>query len=72
MKTTTYKVADLDKRICDCEPDMTNPQTYRQWIQEAYETIYGVVYSDQYLNSLTDEQITGLMNNEELEWLLLK
>lgn len=72
METPTYKVADLDKRICDCEPGVTNKQTYRQLIKEAYEIVYGIVYSDQTLDTLTDEQMTTLMNDEELTWFLLK
>ena len=63
-----YKVSDLDKRICDVEPEAKNIQTYREWIHDISEYIYGDDYtSDEKLNNMTDEELTYLI--EELDWL---
>ena len=32
-----YNVANLDRRICDCEPGAVNTQTYREWIKDTFK-----------------------------------
>ena len=65
-----YNVANLDRRICDCEPGAVNTQTYREWIKDTFKDIYGADITDRELNSMTDEAFTDLI--DELEWLFWK
>lgn len=65
-----YRVANLDRRICDCEPGAENTQTYREWIKLVYKDLYGLDFTDDGLNSMTDIELTSLIN--ELEWLFWK
>lgn len=65
-----FRVANLDKRICDCELGATNTQTYREWIKLTYEDIFGGHVSDDILNKMTDEELTEFI--DELEWLFWK
>ena len=63
-----YKILYLDKRICDVEPEAKNTQTYREWIHDISEYIYGDDYtSDEDLNKMTDKELTYLI--DELDWL---
>lgn len=63
-----YKVANLDKRICDVEPGTVNTQTYREWIHDISMYLYDFdPVSDEELNNMTDEELTFLI--EELDWL---
>ena len=70
MNNTTplYKIADLDKRICDVEQNAENTQTYREWIHDISMYIFGEdVYQDEQLNSLSDQELTDII--DELDWL---
>ena len=73
------KREDLDKRICDVEPNATNTQTYREYIDWGYrfleigdfvnelneKTLYERTVD---LDTKTDEDLTAII--EELDWLL--
>ena len=75
------KREDLDKRICDVEPNSTNTQTYREYIDWGYRfleigdlvdkpnerTLYERTAD---LDRMTDEELTDVI--EELDWLLEK
>lgn len=71
---------DLDKRICDIEPNAVNTQTYREYIDWGYrflETGKTDKASEKDLrertadlNRMTDEELTNIL--EELNWLLEK
>jgi hypothetical protein len=63
-----YKVSDLDRRICDVEPEAVNEQTYREWIHDISVYIYDCdCVTDEELNNMTDEELTDLI--DELDWL---
>lgn len=62
------KLNELDKRICDCEPDATNTQTYREFITNGYMEIFGV--KDLCLDCCNEEQLNNMV--EELDYLLEK
>lgn len=71
----------LDKRICDVEPNSTNTQTYREYIDWGYrfleigdfvnelneKTLYERTAD---LDTKTDRELTDII--EELDWLLEK
>ncbi len=75
------KKEDLDKRICDVEPNSTNTQTYREYIDWGYrfleigdfvnesneKTLYERTAD---LDVKTDKDLTDII--EELDWLLEK
>lgn len=75
------KREDLDKRICDVEPNSTNTQTYREYIDWGYrfleigdfvnelnkKTLYERTAD---LDTKTDRELTDII--EELDWLLEK
>lgn len=75
------KREDLDKRICDVEPNATNTQTYREFIDWGYrfleigdfvneldeKTLYERTAD---LDTKTDKDLTDII--EELDWLLEK
>lgn len=75
------KREDLDKRICDVEPNSTNTQTYREYIDWGYrfleigdfvnepngKTLYERTAD---LDVKTDRELTDII--EELDWLLEK
>lgn len=75
------KREDLDKRICDVEPNATNTQTYREYIDWGYrfleigdfvneldeKTLYERTAD---LDTKTDKDLTDII--EELDWLLEK
>ena len=70
------KRKDLDKRICDVEPNSTNTDTYREYIDWGYryigcnltgESLYERTAD---LDRMTDEELTDII--EELDWLLEK
>jgi len=75
------KREDLDKRICDVEPNSTNTQTYREYIDWGYrfleigdfvnelneKTLYERTAD---LDVKTDKDLTDII--EELDWLLEK
>lgn len=75
------KKEDLDKRICDVEPNSTNTQTYREYIDWGYrfleigdfvnesneKTLYERTAD---LDTKTDRDLTDII--EELDWLLEK
>lgn len=75
------KREDLDKRICDVEPNSTNTQTYREYIDWGYrfleigdfvnelneKTLYERTAD---LDIKTDRELTDII--EELDWLLEK
>lgn len=75
------KREDLDKRICDVEPNATNTQTYREFIDWSYrfleigdfvnETDKKTLYERTAdLDTKTDKDLTDII--EELDWLLEK
>ena len=77
------KRENLDKRICDIEPNATNSQTYREYIDWGYRFLKTgetdkadkADEKDLYkrtsdLDTMTDEELTDVL--EELDWLLEK
>lgn len=64
------KKADLDKRICDVEPNATNDETYREFIINAMRELYGddVRISD--IDSKTEEELNDWI--DDLDYLLGK
>lgn len=70
------KREDLDKRICDVDPNSTNTDTYREYIDWGYRYIgWRPIGKDLYertadLDKMTDEELTDVL--EELDWLLEK
>ena len=76
------KREDLDRRICDVEPNSTNTQTYREYIDWGYrfleigdfvnELINGKTLYERTadLDVKTDKDLTDII--EELDWLLEK
>lgn len=75
------KREDLDKRICDVEPNATNTQTYREFIDWGYRFLKIGDFADVLnektlyertadLDIKTDEELTDIL--EELDWLLEK
>lgn len=75
------KREDLDKRICDVEPNATNTQTYREFIDWGYRFLKIRDFADESnektlyertadLDTKTDKDLTDII--EELDWLLEK
>ena len=64
------KKTDLDKRICDVEPNATNDETYREFIINAMRELYGddVRISD--IDSKTEEELNDWI--DDLDYLLGK
>ena len=50
-----YKIINLDKRICDIEDNADNPETYREFIEDAEKYLHVEKRS---LNKITDAQLT--------------
>ena len=75
------KREDLDKRICDVEPNSTNTQTYREYIDWGYRFLEigdfvnepnerALYERTADLDTKTDRELTDII--EELDWLLEK
>lgn len=67
---------DLDKRMCDVDPNRRNTLTYREYIDSGYSYI-GIDFEGNTLHertadldTKTDKDLTAII--EELDWLLEK
>lgn len=59
--------SQLDQRICDCEEDATNTQTFREFIVLAESDIYGI-HSD--LDAMSDDELNEYL--DDLDYLMEK
>ncbi len=64
------KKADLDKRICDVEPNATNTETYREFIVNAMHALYGDDTHISDIDSKTEEELNNWI--DDLDYLLSK
>lgn len=68
------KREDLDKRMCDVDPNRRSTLTYREYIDSGYSYIGAHFEGDTLhertadLDTKTDEDLTAII--EELDWLL--
>lgn len=63
---------NLDKRICDCQDNATNIQTYREFIINGWEEL-NMPLDDkeiQSLDTISNEYLNNMV--DELNWLLSK
>lgn len=58
---------NLRKRICDCEPNATNTQTYLEYIIESCELLFSDKLSEEDIKNI--ERKTNEELNELLDWL---
>lgn len=64
---------NLNKRICDCEKDATNEQTYFEYIIDCTECIWNIKLSDkdkEDIRNKTNEELNDIL--EEIDWLIVK
>ena len=62
-----YKITDLDKRCCDIEPEATNTQTLREFINESEKHLNLGISTDKDFNTMTSEELIDMV--EELDYL---
>lgn len=53
---------NLRKRICDCEKDAKNTDTYLEWIQYAYKDIFEKDIAEWQLDGKTNEELNELLD----------
>ncbi len=58
--------ASLDKRICDCEEEATNTQTYREFIRQS-EDWFGIDAAN--LDAMCDDKLKHYINFLDYLWL---
>lgn len=61
---------DLDTRICDfySNEDVTNDQTFREFIKESYLEFYEEELTDQTLDSASDMELNDLLEHLDYLW----
>ena len=55
----------LDKRICDCEPNSNNTETYREFIQES-EKEFELAPAN--LDEFSDQKLTNYLEFMDYLW----
>lgn len=58
-------IANLDKRICDCEPKADNTQTYREFIRES-EDMFGMCHEP--IDMYSDDELVDYIAELDYLW----
>lgn len=59
---------NLDKRICDVEPDATNTETYREFLINSYRHFYGDNVLIPNFDQMSEEELDCRINEMDLLW----
>lgn len=58
---------DFDKRICDCEPNATNTETYREFLVNSIHHFYGLEAIIPNFDNMSEEELNDRI--DEMDWL---
>ena len=59
---------NLDKRICDCEEEATNTETYRDFLEQGEMEFFGLLPYQIKLDELDDIQLNQLLELIDYLW----
>lgn len=62
------RLIDLDKRICDIEPNATNTETYREFIINSIHHFYGENAAIPKLDKMSESEINDIVDELDYLW----
>ena len=62
------RLIDLDKRICDIEPNATNTETYREFIINSIHHFYGENATIPKLDKMSESEINDIVDELDYLW----